>query len=81
MADTTRGGVTRLEPGNPDIRTVAEGRLAVGRGWIGITPREAYLTTEVNVVPFLPAWAWLLIAAGLAVVAWLVEGRKGAKAA
>ena len=81
LAETTRGGITRLEPGTPDIRTVAEGRVAVGRGWIGITPREAYLTTEVNVVPFLPAWAWLLIAAGLAVVAWLIEGRKGAKAA
>ena len=81
LAEATKGGVTRLEPGNPDIRTVAEGRVAVGRGWIGITPREAYLTTEVNVVPFLPAWAWLLLAAGLAVVAWLIEGRKGAKAA
>ncbi len=81
LAEATRGGVTRLEPGSPDIRTVAEGRVAVGRGWIGITPREAYLTTSVNVVPFLPAWAWLLIAAGLAVVAWLIEGRKGAKAA
>ena len=81
VAEVTRGGVTRLEPGAPDIRAVAEGRVAVGRGWIGITPREAYLTTEVNVVPFLPAWAWLLIAAGLAVVAWLIEGRKGAKAA
>jgi hypothetical protein len=81
LAEATRGGVTRLEPGTPDIRTVAEGRVALGRGWIGITPREAYLTTEVNVVPFLPAWAWLVIAAGLAVVAWLVEGRKGAKAA
>ena len=81
LAEATKGGVTRLEPGNPDIRTVAEGRVAVGRGWIGITPREAYLTTEINVVPFLPAWAWLLLAAGLAVVAWLIEGRKGAKAA
>jgi hypothetical protein len=81
LAEKTRGGITRLEPGSPDIRTVAEGRLAVGRGWIGITPREAYLTTEVNVVPVLPAWAWLLIAAGLAVVAWLIEGRKGARAA
>jgi hypothetical protein len=81
LAGATKGGVTRLEPGNPDIRTVAEGRVAVGRGWIGITPREAYLTTEVNVVPLLSAWAWLLLAAGLAVVAWLVEGRKGAKAA
>ncbi|MBA4324678.1 MAG: hypothetical protein C0426_06420, partial [Rhodobacter sp.] len=81
LAEATRGGVTRLEPGTPDIRAVAEGRLAVGRGWIGITPREAYLTTEVNVAPFLPAWAWLLLAAGLAVIAWLVEGRRGAKAA
>ncbi|WP_128515441.1 hypothetical protein [Tabrizicola thermarum] len=81
VAEATRGGVTRLEPGTPDIRTVAEGRVALGRGWIGITPREAYLTTAVNVVPVLPAWAWLLIAAGLAVVAWLIEGRKGAKAA
>ena len=81
VTEATRGGVTRLEPGTPDIRSVADGRVAVGRGWIGITPREAYLTTEINVVPFLPAWAWLLIAAGLGVVAWLIEGRKGAKAA
>lgn len=81
LAEATRGGVTRLEEGAPDIRQVAEGRPAVGRGWIGVTPREAYLTTDVNVAPFLPAWAWLLIAAGLAVAAWLIEGRKGARAA
>ncbi|WP_135449811.1 hypothetical protein [Tabrizicola caldifontis] len=81
LAEASRGGVTRLEDGTPDIRQVAEGRPAVGRGWIGVTPREAYLTTDVNVAPFLPAWAWLLIAAGLAVAAWLVEGRRGAKAA
>ena len=70
-----------LQDGNPDIRTVAEGRAAVGRGWIGITPREAYLATDVNITPFLPAWAWLLIAASLAVAAWLIEGRKGRKTA
>ena len=62
----------------PDM--LAEGRPAIGRGWIGITPREAYVTTDVNVVALLPPWAWLLLAAGLAVLAWLVEGRKGAKA-
>jgi hypothetical protein len=81
LAAATLGGVTRLEDGLPDIRAVTEGRPAVGRGWIGITPRAAYLTTDVNVAPFLPAWAWLLLAAGLAVAAWLIEGRKGAKAA
>ena len=81
LAEATLGGVTRLEDGVPDIREVSDGRLAVGRGWIGITPRDAYLTTDVNIVPMLPAWAWLLLAAGLAVAAWLIEGRKGARAA
>jgi hypothetical protein len=81
LAAATLGGVTRLEEGFPDIRTVAEGRPAVGRGWIGVTPREAYLTADVNVTALLPAWVWLLIAAGLAIGAWLVEGRKGARAA
>jgi hypothetical protein len=81
LAGATLGGVTRLEDGMPDIRAVGAGRPALGRGWIGVTPREAYLTTDVNVVAVLPAWAWLLLAAGLAVAAWLIEGRKGAKAA
>ena len=81
LATATRGGVTRLEDGFPDIRAVSDGRQATGRGWIGITPREAYLTTDVNLATLLPAWAWLLIAAGLAISAWLIEGRKGAKAA
>ena len=81
LATATLGGVTRLEDGIPDIRTVAEGRPAIGRGWVGVTPREAYLTADVKVATLLPAWVWLLIAAGLAVAAWLVEGRKGARAA
>ncbi len=78
-AVATLGGVTRLEDGMPDIRQVRDGRPATGRGWIGVTPREAYLTADVNVAALLPGWAWLLLAAGLAVAAWLVEGRKGAK--
>ncbi len=80
LAAGTQGGVTRLEDGMPDIRRVAEGRPAVGRGWIGVTPREAYLTADINVAPLLPAWIWLVLAAGLAIAAWLIEGRKGARA-
>ncbi|MBL9050022.1 MAG: hypothetical protein JNK19_07920 [Tabrizicola sp.] len=80
LAEGTLGGVTRLEDGMPDIRAVSAGRPALGRGWIGVTPRAAYLTTDVNVAALLPAWAWLLIAAGLSLAAWLIEGRKGAKA-
>jgi hypothetical protein len=74
--DATRGGIVRVEDGVPDIRRVREGRAAAGRGWIGITPRDAYLTADIRVSPFLPAWALLLLASLLAVGAWLWEGRR-----
>ena len=66
----------RIEDGVPDLRLVREGRVAAGRGWLGITPREAYLTADVRVSPFLPAWALLLLASLFAVAAWLREGRR-----
>ena len=72
----TRGGVLSIEDGIPDIRLVGEGRPAAGRGWIGLTPRDAYLTTDVSVRPFLPAWLMLLLAAALSIGAWLREGRR-----
>ncbi len=72
----TNGGILRLEDGVPDLREVREGRPAAGRGWIGITPRGAYVTEDVRVAPVLPGWVWLLLVAGLAVAAWLVEGRR-----
>lgn len=72
----TKGGVHRVSEGVPDIRRVREGRVASGRGWIGITPREAYLTADIRVSPLLPAWAMLLLASLFAVGAWLWEGRR-----
>ena len=72
----TNGGILRLEDGMPSIRTVREGRPAVGRGWIGITPRGAYVTEDLRVDALLPAWLLLVLAAGLAVAAWLVEASR-----
>ena len=72
----TRGGLINLEDGFPDIRSVRPGRPAAGRGWIGLTPRDAYLTTDVSVAPFVPAWAFLLLAALLSLAAWMREGRR-----
>jgi len=72
----TRGGIRVLEDGVPGIRTVREGRVAAGRGWIAITPREAYLTADVRVSPLLPGWALLLLASFLALAGWLREGRR-----
>lgn len=74
--EANRGGILHLENGVPSVRRVAEGRNASGRGWIGITPREAYLTADVQVNPLLPAWLFLLIAAMFTVGAWVVESRR-----
>ena len=77
VVDPTQGGILRLEDGTPDIRAVNAGRPASGRGWIGITPREAYATQDVRVAALLPGWAYLLLAAALAIAAWVLEGRRG----
>jgi hypothetical protein len=74
----TNGGSVRAEDAAVDVRQVREGRPAAGRGWIGITPRNAFVTTDVSIAPLLPAWAFLLIASALMLAAWLVEGRRSA---
>ena len=78
LVAATRGGVMPIAAGLPDLRTVRPGRPATGRGWIGITPRAAYLTRDVSVVPLLPPWAVLILVAGLMIGAWLIEGRRRA---
>ena len=75
----TKGGILRLENGIPDIRLVSDGRPASGRGWIGITPRGAYVTGEIAVSAVLPPWLYLVLAAMASVLAWLIEGQRGAK--
>ena len=78
-AEATGGGFVRLEDGVPDIRDVRPGRPATGRGWIGLTPREAYRTADLRLVPILPDWGWLLLAAGLLLGAWLTEGQRAVR--
>ncbi len=76
VAAATRGAAAPIEAGLPDIRTVRPGRAAAGRGWIGVTPREAWRTTDLRVAALLPPWAWLALIAALALGAWLREGRR-----
>ena len=75
LAEATRGGVRRLEDGLPDLRLVREGRVAAGRGWIGLADREAYQLRDIRQVDLAPGWLTLILAAGLVFVAWRVEGR------
>ena len=70
-----RGSAPRLEDGIPALRNVGEGRPAAGRGWIGITPRNAFETVDVTQTPLLPAWLVLLLASAVILAGWLREGR------
>ena len=76
VVDAVQGGMPRLEEGFPALRAVREGRPAAGRGWLGYTPRGAYVTEDLRISPLVPGWLLLLLAAGLAVAAWLAEGRR-----
>ncbi|UWQ49457.1 hypothetical protein K3720_16390 [Leisingera caerulea] len=76
VLEPLRGGVLRLEDGMPSLRSVRAGRPASGRGWIGLTPREAYETLSVSQGPLLPAWLALVMAAFFLVAGWLREGRR-----
>ncbi|QGX99923.1 hypothetical protein EI983_17275 [Roseovarius faecimaris] len=74
--EATGGGALALEDGLPLLRQVRDGRPAVGRGWIGITPRGAYETLNVTQTPILPPWLVLILISALVVGGWLREGRR-----
>ncbi|MCP5072009.1 MAG: hypothetical protein GY947_01780 [Rhodobacteraceae bacterium] len=76
LAQATRGGSLRLETNPaPKIRLVRTGRVASGRGWIGLTPRHAYLATDIRQSPLVPGWVLLLLTGLLIVAAWRHEGQ------
>ena len=70
------GAEVALEDGIPDLRQVRPGRVAAGRGWIGITPREVTATTDIRLTALLPGWAWLALVVAAITAAWLLEGRR-----
>ena len=73
--DATSGVGVRLSDGVPALRDVRAGRPAAGRGWIGLIPRNAYLTTSISRTELLAEWIWVLMAAGFMLIGWLREGR------
>ena len=78
MADTiaaTGGGTMRMEDTPPRLRNTRPGRVAAGRGWLGLYPRHAKAVQTTTVTPLLPAWALLLLAGVLTITAWWREGR------
>jgi len=72
----TRGGLLNLQDGVPVLRNVREGRPAAGRGWIGLTPKNAYETLSVVQSQLLPPWLVLLLVSFFITVGWIREGRR-----
>jgi hypothetical protein len=72
----TGGGAVALSDPDFDVRQVGIGRPAAGRGWIGITPREASLTRDVRLLPLIWPLLALTLASVLIVAGWLREGRE-----
>jgi hypothetical protein len=76
LVATTNGNIISISDGFPSLREVRNGRVAFGRGWIGITPRDAYHTSDITLTSLLPAWVALLLAGFLVIGAWVREGRR-----
>jgi hypothetical protein len=74
--ERTQGGIVSIADGVPRLRDVRVGRPASGRGWIGLIPQGAYQTVDVVLTSLVPAWLFLILAAGLSIAAWLREGRR-----
>ncbi|MCI2395129.1 hypothetical protein [Aliiroseovarius sediminis] len=79
VGNATGGTVKRIEDGVPGLRPVRVGQVAHGRGWVGYTPRNAYITQAIRVIPLAPPWLMLALAALSLIGAWLIEGRGGAR--
>ena len=75
LVEATGGSVNWLADSLPQIRRTAPDRNSSGHGWIGLVANGDYLVTGVRQIPALPAWLALLLALGMAVVAWRREGR------
>ena len=72
----TGGAVFQLFDGVPSLRDVRAGRPSAGQGWMGLTNRNAYRSESVSITPLTPPWLMMLVIAGLAIGAWLWEGRR-----
>ncbi|TXB71336.1 hypothetical protein FQV27_02690 [Paracoccus aurantiacus] len=82
LVENSGGSTHRLSDGIPELRRVAEGRPAEGRGvggrWIGLYERQAETITGLSRRPVLPDWAWLCLIGAVMLAGWLIEGRRAA---
>lgn len=71
------GGLWMLANGMPELRAQTVGRPMHGPNWLGIQRNQASRVISSRRDALLPPWLALLIAAGLGILAWRAEGRRG----
>ena len=76
LSVATKGiGLALHKVPDPKIRLVQAGRVAGGRDWIGLVPRNAYITTDITSQPLLPVWFLLMLCGIFMIGAWRLESR------
>lgn len=75
LAASTGGGVFWLRDGLPEIREITRGRIAAGRGWMGLQRNQSLVITGTTETPLLPGLLLAALALGTLMLAWWREGR------
>ena len=77
LLNSSKGGALWLEQTpRPGVRMLSEASHYDGRNWIGLRDNNAFAVKSVKSLPFLPAYAWLIILAAAMVATWWYEGRR-----
>jgi hypothetical protein len=76
VAEATGGAVRWLADGGvPEFRRTAPGRVAAGRGWLGLRANGAFEVKGVLETPLLPPWLALTLLLATAAAMWWREGK------
>ena len=75
FAQASGGSTHWLQDGTPEPRKIRPGRPANGRDWIGFRTNGDYAVVGLDEVALMPALMVLVMALGMAMIAWRREGK------
>ena len=75
LVSASKGSARWINDGTPSVRMIKDGARSHGRGWVGLTERDAYRVTGIRLTSLLPEWLAALMVGLLLLAGWLREGR------
>ncbi len=70
------GGLSWIKDGIPNLVKQDDGAQMSGSGWFGLRANRQTTVTATHSTPLLPAWLFLVLAAGLLALGWWHDARK-----